>query len=173
MSRFSRVRSPTGRLPSRRSPSDSTPTCWPGSAGAGAGIRRGSIGLCVCSCRPRELAPGHADSGGVRRVLGSGPHAVREGDGRLLTAGTLEALTSPAAEFDEANRAPAGDRLTRRTDWPPGKETITFRLDADVLAWFRRGGRGYQTRINHVLRLFVQGQAAGPARRRQPLGPGW
>lgn len=58
-------------------------------------------------------------------------------------------------------------------DWPPGKETITIRLDADVLAWFRRRGRGYQTRINRVLRLFVQGQAARPARRRRPLGAGW
>ena len=58
-------------------------------------------------------------------------------------------------------------------DWPPAKQTITIRLDADVLAWFRRRGRGYQTRINRVLRLFVQGQAAGPARRRQRLGSGW
>jgi uncharacterized protein (DUF4415 family) len=51
-------------------------------------------------------------------------------------------------------------------DWPPAKETITIRLDADVLSWFRRGGRGYQTRINRVLRLFMQAQGAGRARRR-------
>jgi uncharacterized protein (DUF4415 family) len=57
-------------------------------------------------------------------------------------------------------------------DWPPVKETITIRLDADVLAWFRRRGRGYQTRINRVLRLFVQGQATGRARRRQDARPG-
>ena len=52
-------------------------------------------------------------------------------------------------------------------DWPPDKEMITIRLDADVLAWFRRRGRGYQTRINRVLRLFVQGQATARARCRQ------
>ena len=57
-------------------------------------------------------------------------------------------------------------------DWPPAKQTITIRLDADVLAWFRRRGRGYQTRINRVLRLFVQGQEARWARRRQRLAPG-
>jgi uncharacterized protein (DUF4415 family) len=57
-------------------------------------------------------------------------------------------------------------------DWPPAKETITIRLDADVLAWFRRRGRGYQTRINRVLRLFVQAQTTGRARSRQATRPG-
>ena len=56
-------------------------------------------------------------------------------------------------------------------DWPPAKETITIRIDADVLAWFRQRGRGYQTRINRVLRLFVQNQATGRTRRRQPGNP--
>jgi uncharacterized protein (DUF4415 family) len=57
-------------------------------------------------------------------------------------------------------------------DWPPSKETITIRLDADVLGWFRRRGRGYQTRINRVLRLFVEGQTAGRTRRRPRSRPG-
>lgn len=36
------------------------------------------------------------------------------------------------------------------------KEPVTMRLDADVLAFFKSlGGRGYQTRINAVLRAFV------------------
>lgn len=39
--------------------------------------------------------------------------------------------------------------------WPPRKETITIRVDADVLGWFKRQGRGYQTRINQVLRHYV------------------
>lgn len=37
-----------------------------------------------------------------------------------------------------------------------GKRQVTLRLDADVLDFFRRGGRGYQTRINRVLRAFVE-----------------
>jgi uncharacterized protein (DUF4415 family) len=39
--------------------------------------------------------------------------------------------------------------------WPPSKESITIRVDSDVLAWFRRQGRGYQTRINLVLRRYM------------------
>jgi uncharacterized protein (DUF4415 family) len=44
------------------------------------------------------------------------------------------------------------------------KERITMRLDADMLAWFRQQGRGYQTRINAVLRAYVE--AHQPSRRR-------
>ena len=32
--------------------------------------------------------------------------------------------------------------------YKPIKKPVTLRLDADVLAWFRRDGRLYQTRIN-------------------------
>jgi uncharacterized protein (DUF4415 family) len=38
---------------------------------------------------------------------------------------------------------------------------VTLRLDRDVLDWFRRQGRGYQTRINAVLRAFVEAQDRG------------
>ena len=34
----------------------------------------------------------------------------------------------------------------------PVKETITMRLDADVLHWLKQGGRGYQSRLNAILR---------------------
>jgi uncharacterized protein (DUF4415 family) len=35
------------------------------------------------------------------------------------------------------------------------KEPVTLRLDADVLAWFKKQGRGYQTRINKALRKVM------------------
>jgi uncharacterized protein (DUF4415 family) len=37
----------------------------------------------------------------------------------------------------------------------PVKEQITLRLDKDVVAWFKAGGAGYQTRINDALREYV------------------
>ena len=39
---------------------------------------------------------------------------------------------------------------------PEAKQMVTLRLDPDVLAWFRNAGRGHQTRINAVLRAFVE-----------------
>jgi uncharacterized protein (DUF4415 family) len=36
------------------------------------------------------------------------------------------------------------------------KEQLTIRLDGDVLAWFKSQGRGYQTRINALLRAYME-----------------
>jgi uncharacterized protein (DUF4415 family) len=33
---------------------------------------------------------------------------------------------------------------------------MTIRVDADVLEWFRKEGRGYQTRINAILRSYMR-----------------
>src|SRR5229473_2846266 len=50
-------------------------------------------------------------------------------------------------------------RIQPLPEWPgyyrPIKKPITLRVDADVLAWFQRQGRGYQTRINRALRKLM------------------
>ncbi len=45
----------------------------------------------------------------------------------------------------------------------PLKRQITARVDADVLEWLRAQGRGYQTRINAILRreMLASGKSAG------------
>ncbi|HEY2104487.1 MAG TPA: BrnA antitoxin family protein [Candidatus Binataceae bacterium] len=40
---------------------------------------------------------------------------------------------------------------------PRRKQTVTMRLDADLLAWLRREP-GYQTRINAILRAYMNAQ---------------
>ena len=37
----------------------------------------------------------------------------------------------------------------------PVKEQVTTRVDADVLAWLKRGGKGYQSRLNAILRAAM------------------
>ena len=44
---------------------------------------------------------------------------------------------------------------------PVAKEAISIRLDRDVIAWFRASGPRYQSRINAVLRSYVE-QVAAP-----------
>lgn len=39
---------------------------------------------------------------------------------------------------------------------PMPKKLLSLRLDNDVVDWFKQQGPGYQTRINAVLRAFVQ-----------------
>ena len=40
--------------------------------------------------------------------------------------------------------------------WPPHKKQLTIRLDEDVLDWLKAQGRGYQTRINAILRAYYE-----------------
>ncbi|HYA17269.1 MAG TPA: BrnA antitoxin family protein [Bryobacteraceae bacterium] len=49
--------------------------------------------------------------------------------------------------------------------WPPAKKQLTIRLDEDVLDWLKGQGRGYQTRINRILRVAMESQPPAPARR--------
>ena len=54
---------------------------------------------------------------------------------------------------------PALDKsfFTKATEaWPPVKRQLTIRLDADVLNWLKANGRGYQTRINRILRVAME-----------------
>jgi uncharacterized protein (DUF4415 family) len=50
------------------------------------------------------------------------------------------------------------DWANARVVWPQGKAPVTLRLDRDIIAWFKLHGSGYQTRINAVLRGFVETQ---------------
>jgi len=47
--------------------------------------------------------------------------------------------------------------------YKPVKKPVTLRLDADILAWFQREGRGYQTRINRALRKVMREERKGRA----------
>ena len=79
----------------------------------------------------------------------------------------LDAMTDAdiaKAVAEDPDAAPLDIDWTKsRLVIPPGKEVVTLRLDRDVLNWFKEQGRGYQTRINAVLRAFYQ--ARNPDRR--------
>jgi uncharacterized protein (DUF4415 family) len=73
----------------------------------------------------------------------------------------------------KASIAADPDDVHDEVDWtqavvglPPRKQGIHIRVDVDVLAWFKETGKGYQTRINNVLRAFMESrkQRAGPRR---------
>ena len=79
----------------------------------------------------------------------------------------LRSLTDPqirqAIESDpEAQPTDAAFWRNARVVMPQPKETITIRLDADLLGWLRKQ-KGYQTRINAVLRTYMEANV--PSRR--------
>ena len=57
--------------------------------------------------------------------------------------------TSDIPELDETFFKEAELRL-------PVKKPVTIRLDSDVLEWFKGQGQGYQTRINNLLRKYME-----------------
>ena len=48
--------------------------------------------------------------------------------------------------------------------WPGSKKQITLRLDTDVLDFFKKNGKGYQTIINSVLRQYMSVHERGARR---------
>jgi uncharacterized protein (DUF4415 family) len=41
---------------------------------------------------------------------------------------------------------------------PAPKDRLTIRIDHDVVQWLKKNGRGYQTRINAILRSYMEAQ---------------
>jgi len=41
---------------------------------------------------------------------------------------------------------------------PAGKTSVHLRLDSDIVAWFKSHGKGHLTRMNAVLRTYVEAQ---------------
>ena len=46
--------------------------------------------------------------------------------------------------------------VVRRGLQPITKRQLTLRLDSDVIDWFKKQGQGYQTRMNALLRAYMQ-----------------
>ena len=69
----------------------------------------------------------------------------------------LEALkTLPDEEIDYSDIPPLGDEFwknaVRNPFYKPTKTSTTVRLDSDVLMWLKSKGKGYQKRVNAILR---------------------
>ncbi len=59
-----------------------------------------------------------------------------------------------ASDSDEAELVMDWDNIT--VELPHPKAVLNMRIDKDVLDYFRKTGKGYQSRINAVLRSYVE-----------------
>lgn len=68
----------------------------------------------------------------------------------------LERMTD--AEIDVSDVPPLDESFFKKATlrMPMAKKAVSLRLDSDVLDWFREQGKGYQTRINAILRVYVK-----------------
>jgi uncharacterized protein (DUF4415 family) len=101
-----------------------------------------------------------------RAVLVDGKTYQRKADGTLVPLKgktdwkRLDRQTSAQVEDIAANDregAPMSDAEWARAEIVrPEKVAVGIKLDSDVLGWFKDQGKGYQTRINGVLRRFYE-----------------
>jgi uncharacterized protein (DUF4415 family) len=70
------------------------------------------------------------------------------------------------AEIDYSDIPPLDKTFLKRATvpWPPVKKQLTIRLDADVVEWLKGDGKGYQTRINRILRVVMESQSGRASR---------
>jgi len=93
----------------------------------------------------------------TRVTLDEAKRLKDETDYARLDAMTDEDIARAVAEDPDA--APLDiDWSKARLVLPPGKENVTLRVDRDVLAWFRSTGKGFHTRMNAVLRAYMEAQ---------------
>ena len=67
-----------------------------------------------------------------------------------------EDKTSPDAP--EAESLGADFWSSARVVMPRGKTSVHLRLDSDVVEWFKANGKGHLTRMNAVLKAYVEAQ---------------
>jgi uncharacterized protein (DUF4415 family) len=103
----------------------------------------------------------------VRAVPVDGKAYEKKRDGSLvpLKGRTNWARLDRMTDADiEAQTRGADDAPMTDEEWArgaiknPDKVAVGLRLDGDVLRWFKARGKGYQTRINAVLRRYMEAQ---------------
>lgn len=79
-----------------------------------------------------------------------------------------ERLRNMTDEEIEAQIADDPDWAGMEIDWskavmvePQTKQAVSIRLDRDVIDFFKAQGKGYQTRINSVLRAYMRAKKSG------------
>jgi uncharacterized protein (DUF4415 family) len=107
------------------------------------------------AARP-ELSPSAKPRGKKRLFIGkpSVDEMFKHYDG--LRDEDIDTLDSPSPTPEMWSRA--------RISNPRPKEQIAIRLDSDLLAWFKAQGAGYQTRMNAVLRIYMETQMDNDAK---------
>ena len=91
---------------------------------------------------------------------------VRREPGTPLTAtqlAQLKALEGRPIDTSDLPELPpeAWKNAVRGKFYRPLKQAVSLRLDADVIAWLKKDGQGYQTRVNRMLRERMLQELSG------------
>jgi uncharacterized protein (DUF4415 family) len=85
----------------------------------------------------------------------------------------LRKMKDEDIDFSDIPEKKDWSKAVRGKFYRPVKESLTIRIDADILAWLRRQGKGYQTRINALLREALDGLGSNRVRIRMTEFGAW
>lgn len=92
-----------------------------------------------------HISPSDKEEAEIQRQISDDPEDSAHWENSNVSRPAVEVAPHIVQEF----------RRARGSQKAPTKEKITVRLDSDIVAHFRRGGRGWQTRLNDALRKSV------------------
>jgi uncharacterized protein (DUF4415 family) len=76
----------------------------------------------------------------------------------------LSTMTDKEIDFSDNQELAENFFANATLRMPEVKKAVSLRIDPDVLEWYKTNGPGYQTRINAVLRMYMQAKS-GSSRR--------
>ena len=71
----------------------------------------------------------------------------------------LRAMRDADIDFSDIPKLGKSFWKTARLTMPKPKDRLTIRVDHDVVQWLKKNGRGYQTRINAILRSYMEAKS--------------
>jgi uncharacterized protein (DUF4415 family) len=72
----------------------------------------------------------------------------------------LRAMRDAEIDFTEIPKLDGSFWKSAKLTMPEPKDRLTIRLDHDLVEWLKKDGSGYQTRINAILRSYMEAQRA-------------
>lgn len=70
----------------------------------------------------------------------------------------LRAMRDSEIDFSDIPKLGKSFWATAKLTLPEPKDRLTIRVDHDVVQWLKKHGKGYQTRINAILRSYMEAQ---------------
>ena len=97
------------------------------------------------------------DSNTVKRTLDLSNPPPLSAEQRARMA-AVAAMPDEQIDYSDARYLPDAVWVKAADLIPEAKKQITLRIDSDVIDFFKHSGKRYQTRINAVLRAYVEAQ---------------
>ena len=89
----------------------------------------------------------------AKRVAKCKPLSTKQ----LRDVAAIAVMKDEDIDYSDIPRLPESfwKNAVRNPFYRPVKQQVTLRLDADIIAWLRVQGKGYQTRLNNLLRAAM------------------